>query len=297
MQGNANRLSGGMPSVSIALCTFERPQELAQTLEDVARELPADGEVVVIDQSRVASSQNYATTKAMGDARFRYLWDPIPGLPRARNAAIAETRAENLVFFDDDVRLLPGVIAAHGQALARDGVGAVVGRLIENRVKTNAPPGTNWIGHDGRVRFHLHGGQAGEVQALKGANMSFRREALLQVGSFDEAYLGTAILEEADISERIREAGWKIWFEPRAALIHLAAPAGGVRRGPREAERWRFENTGYFVAKHRPQDERQVRATFFAIAVRRAWEWGDRSVISTLMGAIENGFQRGRHGG
>ncbi len=285
-----------MPSVSIALCTFERPDPLKDTVTDLLQQLPPDGEVVVVDQSLVAAEENSAWIARLDDTRIRYVTDPVPGLPRARNRAIAETSAEKVIFFDDDVRLLPGVVSAHLRALDGPAVGGVVGRIVERSVRNNASPGTNVVDAWGRIRTHLEAGPPGAIGSLKGANMSFRREALAAVGAFDEGFLGTAILEDADISERLRKLGFVLCFAPDAALIHLSAEAGGVRKSRREAERWRFENTGYFVGKHRGAQVAMVRAMFSAIAIRRAWEWGEPGAIASLMSAFHSGLGRATHG-
>src|SRR5690606_13141284 len=126
--------------------------------------------------------------------------------------------------------VLPGLVAAHRARLAQPGVGAVVGRIVERVVLPNARPTTNRVGLDGRVRTNLLGYEARRVRALKGANMALRRDALAKVGGFDRNYRGNALLEDADIAARLRRAGYAIWFEPRAEVIHLSAERGGVRQ-------------------------------------------------------------------
>ena len=64
---------------------------------------------------------------------------------------------------------------------------------------------------------------------VQGCNMSFRKEALIKAGGFDERFGGSAHLEETDLCLRIRRGGYKIVFDPKAELIHLKDTKGGCR--------------------------------------------------------------------
>ena len=117
--------------------------------------------------------------------------------------------------------------------------------------------------------------------------MSFRASAVRAIGGFDTNYGGTAFLEDTDVSERVRQLGWELRFQAPAEVIHHSAPSGGVRVAtPRETERWRFHNTGYFLRRHRPSAAPRAIATFAAIATRRATEWRDPGAVAFLMGAF-----------
>ncbi len=287
-----------MRSVSIVLCTLGRPRLLVGVLGDLAAQLPARGEVVVVDQSEgEARRATQAWLAARGDARTRLLCAPPRGLPEARNLGLEQARGEVVLFLDDDVRLAPGCVQAHLRALERPGVGAVVGRVVERGMRPNAPPTVNEVGPDGRVRTNLTGRAPQPVGTLKGANMSLRREVLDQMGPFDSGFRGTALLEDADMGERVWRAGWSVWFEPEAELIHLSAPRGGVRQGSDwETERWRFHNTALFLRKHRPRARARAWATFAAIALRRAAQWRDPAASLRLMAAFEEGWRAAGEG-
>jgi GT2 family glycosyltransferase len=90
-----------------------------------------------------------------------------------------------------------------------------------------------------------------ETEAVFGCNMSWRREALLRVGGFDEAYIRRAHHEETDVSLRVRRLGYRLVYDPEAAVEHLVAP-GGSRIGagsPEYAYGW-HHNHAYFYSKH-----------------------------------------------
>lgn len=285
------------PPIAVVVCTYEREAALADALADVRTELAggalASAEVVVVDQGADPAAVRAVVT-AHGPEGARVVWTE-PGLPRARNVGLAETTAPVVVFFDDDVRLHPGAIAAHLAAYRDPRVGGVVGRIDERVVRPNARRVTNRVDRVGRIRTRLDGAVGQPIETLKGCNLSVRRSALARVGGFDPGFAGTSFLEDADLSERLRADGWALWFEPAARVIHLSAPSGGVRqRDPLGAERWRFHNTGRFVRKHRgPAAALATALAFGAIACRRAWERRDPTVAPRLVAALARGWRSG----
>lgn len=282
------------PRIDVLLCTYERPSMLLDVVADLRAQLRPEDGVLIVDQSvRVQPTRD--ALGALGDPRLRHVAAPPLGLPAARNRALAETSAPLVVFFDDDVRLEPGCLDAHRQALAQDGVGATVGRVDDRGMRWNSRRTRNAVSRAGRVRVNLSGEEAVDVESVQGCNMGFRRQVLEAVGGFDPGFAGTAFLEEADVAASIRAAGWRIRFVPDAALVHLAAGAGGVRVGDRlQTARWRFHNTGRYLAKHRGVGGVAVGATAFsALAARTAVRLGAPGAAATLMTAFWAGV-RGR---
>lgn len=67
-----------------------------------------------------------------------------------------------------------------------------------------------------------------QVEAVIGAFVVFRREALDAVRGFDEGFFMYA--EDLDISRRMTDAGWGVYVDPRRLLLHHY---GAVRRQAR----------------------------------------------------------------
>ena len=63
------------------------------------------------------------------------------------------------------------------------------------------------------------------VSWVTGAALAVRRELFYAVGGFDPVY--KAYFEDVDLSMKVREAGFKVWYEPRATLIHQTGSTGG----------------------------------------------------------------------
>jgi N-acetylglucosaminyl-diphospho-decaprenol L-rhamnosyltransferase len=79
---------------------------------------------------------------------------------------------------------------------------------------------------------HLGDDEAGEVDAVNGAFMLCRAEAIAAVGLLDEGYW--LYMEDLDWCARFWGAGWKIFYEPAGTALHVKGGSSGKRRGPRQ---------------------------------------------------------------
>lgn len=69
-----------------------------------------------------------------------------------------------------------------------------------------------------------------EIGFATGCCMMFKREVLENVGLLDDRYF--LYYEDADLNERIKRAGYKIYYVPKAVLVHVnAASSGGAGNG------------------------------------------------------------------
>jgi hypothetical protein len=85
-----------------------------------------------------------------------------------------------------------------------------------------------------------------QVETLIGAVMMIRRQAMEQLGGFDEDYF--FFLEETDLAVRMRQAGWKVIHDPRARAIHLQ---GATAKDYHASARIEFYRSRYlFFRKH-----------------------------------------------
>ena len=93
-------------------------------------------------------------------------------------------------------------------------------------------------------------------------------------------------------SERIRQDGWILLFEPKAELVHLSALQGGVRvEDALRTEYWRFRNCTYWMLKHRgPKHLPLLLATYTGIALKRSAEWQKPSAFLKLGKALGDGI-------
>lgn len=79
------------------------------------------------------------------------------------------------------------------------------------------------------------------VSWTTGAALAIRRELFNQLGGFDPIY-GKGYFEDVEICVKAREAGFKIWYEPRSIFVHSVGTSGGSSMFAKNAqtfkERW-----------------------------------------------------------
>jgi N-acetylglucosaminyl-diphospho-decaprenol L-rhamnosyltransferase len=74
--------------------------------------------------------------------------------------------------------------------------------------------------------------EAGEVDAVNGAFMMCRAEAVAEVGLLDEGYW--LYMEDLDWCHRFWDAGWKVFYEPAAVALHVKGGSSAERRASRQ---------------------------------------------------------------
>jgi GT2 family glycosyltransferase len=243
--------------LSIIIATHDRAIALNRLIASLTPQLSEDEhELIVADNGTPNPSPLECST-----FRLIHLHDPRPGKCRVQNRAIAEARGEIIACLDDDLAVAPDYVTAvvaffeqhlefdamRGRILAAEDPSAVAGELSPYLDLPIADDGEEVI----------------EVRGVLGANMAFRAEALYQVGPFDER-LGPGAAgheEETEMSNRLRRAGYRIGYAPRALVYHEVDAA--------RADRLRFiriaRERGFCRMIHEPHSTTDV-VTKLAIA-------------------------------
>ncbi len=227
MATGLNHAEGAVaPSISVIICAFtlKRIDRIAAAIESLqAQSTPPQEIVLAIDHC------------AELEAICRERWPAVrvlenreqQGLSGARNTGLAAAGGEVVAFLDDDAVAAPDWIERLGAAYADPlvlGAGGTVRPLWEQGRPGWFPAEFDWVvgcTHSGMPK------QREAVRNLVGANMSFRREALLEAGGFrhELGRIGTipAGCEETDLCIRIaqRHPEGKVLYDPAAAVEHF----------------------------------------------------------------------------
>ena len=216
----------------IAICTRNRAAMLEQTLRAVAElRTPSgcDWECLVVDNGSSDATRSVVEDSARAHDRVRYVHEDVCGLSVARNRAIRETQAGIIIFIDDDAVPDSELLVAYRDAYetADDDVAEIGGKIDLCLPDGPKPPwfGPMLMGY--LTQFDLAGEGVRECPAdvlPYGANMSFRRAVLDAMGGFrkDLGYAGRGLTpgEETDLGDRLRWAGYRILYQPRAIVTH-----------------------------------------------------------------------------
>jgi succinoglycan biosynthesis protein ExoM len=121
-------------TVTVAVLTFRRPGDLAAVLPLLVAHAGAQDAaghrvgVLVVDNDPAGSAR--AVAEGAGP-RVRYVVEPSPGIAAARNRALDEAAASDLlVFIDDDERPHPGWLAALLATREATGAALVAGAVV-----------------------------------------------------------------------------------------------------------------------------------------------------------------------
>jgi glycosyltransferase involved in cell wall biosynthesis len=224
--------------VTVAICTYNRCESLAETLGTLVgqqRTEAADWQVLIVDNNSSDGTLRVISGFA-GRIGVRVVRETRQGLSHARNRALREAHGEWVLFIDDDVKLDPGWLVAWIGAL-RDAPDAVYagGRILPDW--GGAPPrwfrGEKLALIDGAlVWFDL-----GEVVRPLcdddpppfGGNMALRRQWALGLGGFrpDLGMKGRELGrgEETDVFLRARRKGAGGLYAGTALCRHRYEPA------------------------------------------------------------------------
>lgn len=156
------------------------------------------------------------------------------GFAGGNNIGIAEAlraRAEFVFVLNNDTLVDPNCLTALvTRALSDESIGAVSPRILfaEPRDRIWAAGGSYslWLGTARHAGLRANAdtprwNQPRPVSFATGCAVLFRAKALREVGTFDESLF--MYNEDADLSYRLRRAGWKIYYEPKAVVWHREA--------------------------------------------------------------------------
>ena len=223
-----------IPSLTVAICTKDRPDDLASCLRHLlklrTKYAAQDVDILVIDNAP-SSQRTRDIVAALPDVR--YFLEPREGLNFARNRALGMSTGDIIAFIDDDVTIDKGWFDGLRYALNQhpDAV-AFTGLVLPVELKTDAQ-----ILFERRGGFHrnFYSKRYGETlpghhsypcvggKFGTGCNMAIRRDVLLRLGGFDEALdTGQALPGggDTDILYRIIRAGYSLVYEPRFLVFH-----------------------------------------------------------------------------
>lgn len=242
------------PTISVIIPTLNRATAVVDLVQDILRQNYSAFDITVVDQTDIQNGP--LETLARSDHRLRVIRTDIRGTCHARNIGLDATKSDIVVFFDDDCRIADvDVLSKHATNYHDQSVGGVAGRVHDQNVELNrqqqgpvcrvTPTGLIYGNANSDVRQ--------DVNAPRGAHMSFRRTAMVQAGPFDVRFRGNAMREETDFSLRVVAAGWRIVYDPTIDVLHL-----GLTGGSRSADRLQwyrdfFFNESYFFRKHFPR--------------------------------------------
>jgi len=175
------------------------------------------------------------------------------GFSAANNLVLREVTAPFVLLLNPDTEVFEGALDSSLERIDRDpSIGMVGCRLVtesgalDHACKRSFPTPVAALAHftgvgrhdraPGSLSQYRASGhdefEPGEVDAINGAYMLVRRQALLEVGPLDEGYW--LYMEDLDWCRRFWQAGWKVFYEPSGTALHVKGGSSGGRRSLRQ---------------------------------------------------------------
>jgi glycogen(starch) synthase len=300
--------------ISVVISTLNRGSSLARTLSALQFQRHKPFEVVVVvgpceDATRhiLSSWESFVKIVDCEEAN----------ISRSRNIGVLNATGEIICFLDDDAipepQWLSGIARAYLTAGAfagtLGGVGGMIvtpngngfaarGLILDRLARLKSLP-------DEAIQTFAHEQRPGNphAPATTGCNASFRRDALIRIGGFDEYF--SYYLDESDVNVRLMDAGLVQSFACDAVVVHKCEPstvrplaAGSLLNGFVPAR-----SMGYFCVKHGltryGAHSLLTRLEHYRNSVARHAAWlRERLLLSTsdydaLLMAVDSGLRQG----
>ena len=199
-------------------------------------------EVIVVDNASTDGSCSGTQNLLRSEGRLKLAFNSQNvGFSVACNMGVALASGKYLLFLNPDCMIEPGALGKMLGALEHERHAGMVGGFLINPDGTEQAGGrravpTPWrsfVRAFGLSRFRERWprlfasydlcaqpvpAEPVEVEAVSGACMLVRREALDDVGQLDEGYFMHC--EDLDWCMRFRQKDWKVFFVPGARVIH-----------------------------------------------------------------------------
>jgi GT2 family glycosyltransferase len=242
----------GPPDLDVVIVSHGAEALLRRCLVSLREHPPAETSMRV----SVVDSGSSDSTPDMVEREFpavRLLRRANIGFSAANNLVLAESEATAVLLLNPDTEVYAGTLDAALARLRADAQIGVVGcKLLtesgelDHACKRSFPTPLGALAHFtgiGRSRgaagalsqyraTHLGDDEPGEVDAVNGAFMLCRAEAVREVGLLDEGYW--LYMEDLDWCHRFWDAGWKVFYEPAGVALHVKGASSGARRGARQ---------------------------------------------------------------
>jgi GT2 family glycosyltransferase len=254
-------------SISVVICTKNRPTEVIRCLDSIAAQTLLPQEIVIVD-----ASDTFELTKRLdtwsGRDKFKVSYiHSEPGLTLQRNIGARASSGDVVFFIDDDIVLENEYVAEICKIFENDPaqqVGGVMGDIYENAEERKRigrwqrfVRSLFFLDDYGNGKFRLSGrhtiplglDKIQPTEYLSGGQVAYRRRVLDEL-TFDENLEGYGLMEDDDFSYRVSRR-YRNVYTPFAKCRHLHSSTERLSR--REFKKMALNHHTYLFRKNVPK--------------------------------------------
>ncbi len=240
------------PTATVAVLTLDRPEAVNLLLCSLHRQIDNRFSIFV-----VVGPGDEKTPVMLKEQWPNVAWVRcgVRNVSAARNTALRSTTSDYIVFIDDDAVVFPMWFADLMEPFINDHIAAVGGDVYDH---TGMELEFRYLAVDRLGNVTKRTDESYERQSfpqslrfpyVPGGNAAYRRQALVEIGGFDEFY--EYYLDEADACLRLTDAGYLMHQRTGAAMLHKSLPSS-VRSTTRAVKTFRplIKNRAYFAHRY-----------------------------------------------
>ena len=252
--------------LSVIIVNYNVKYFLEQCLCSVIKAVESiESEIFVVDNNSTDGSQDFFKNKF---PTVQFIWNTANiGFAKANNIAVKQATGKYILFLNPDTILPEDCIekcisffTLHTEAGAL-GIKMLdaSGRYLKESKRAFPSPLTSFYKLSGLARLFPHSkifskyylgdldeNKTHEVDVLAGAFMMVPKTIIDYTGSFDEDFFMYG--EDIDLSYRIQEAGYKIFYFSESAIIHFKGES--TKKGGLNYVRLFYKAMSIFTRKH-----------------------------------------------
>jgi GT2 family glycosyltransferase/tetratricopeptide (TPR) repeat protein len=222
---------GKTMETSIVIPTYNNLHLTRNCLAAIAKNTPQGNyEIIVVDNASTDGTVEFLQGENR-EGRLHLLPNQEnAGFAHACNQGAQAARGKYILFLNNDTEVQSGWLDALTAAMGRPQTGIAGAKLLYGNGRIQHA-GIVFIGpipdhpHRNAPADTPEANQFRELDMVTGACLMVRRELFLKLAGFDEIYRNG--VEDIDLCLRVRAAGWKVVYEPKAVAFHLEGQSVG----------------------------------------------------------------------
>ncbi|WP_442483191.1 glycosyltransferase family 2 protein [Aeoliella sp. SH292] len=260
------------PRISVLMSVYNGERYLRPAMDSLVAQTFADFELIVVDDGSTDASPQTLDEYAAADARIRVVHQANRGLTRSLNHALSLATGEYIARMDADDICFPERFARQVAYMDLHPEVLCLGTGYEAIDAEGNSLGPRRMSEDPAMldRSHLAGNTS-----LAHPTILVRRDAMLQIGGYDEAYKTT---QDLDLFLRLAELGTVVNIDEPLLYYRWHDENVSVRK----VDQQDLDTTAIVAAAHRrrglpiPKGMPQARWTFRRVMARKYALAGDR---------------------
>jgi|TARA_R110000737_G_scaffold322230_1_gene334519 GT2 family glycosyltransferase len=221
------------PMVSIISVNYDQPEVTCEMLESLRHVTYPNFETLIVDNGSPTTSPDIIKEKYPEVQLI--ISEKNLGFAGGNNIALKQAKGEYVLLLNNDTEVRPNFLDSLVELMeSNKKIGIVSSKILyfyeDNIIQYAGTSPINPITSRGRHygNKEIDNGQFDKVTETfypHGACMMVRKSVLEELGLLYEGYF--LYYEEYDFTERVRQAGYKIYFQPNSSILHKESISTG----------------------------------------------------------------------